>query len=149
MNDQPTQNLPQKQDSPQSLDPDQDLPNPTKIKVLSIAKKIVAIGLILFSLYHIYEAAKELLFVLPKISFIGNQKQVEALYVELIKKAIILSTGLFFDSFYGFALLVKPGAATKIIHIVFGVILFFISNFLFNLASIDQLLKNTQFFPLT
>ena len=134
---------------PQSLDANQDPLNPTKIKTLNIAKKIVAVSLIFFSLYHVSEAAREILFVLPKISFVGSKSQVDALYVELVKKAIIISSSLFFDSFYGFALLVKPGGATKIIHIVFGVLLFFISNFLFNLASIDQLLKNIQFLPLT
>ena len=127
----------------------ENLPINPNLKYIIVAKKIVALSLIIFPLYHIYQSTIDLIFVFPKLSIIGDKQTVENIYIDLIKKAILISTGLFFDTFYGIRLLAKPGGATKIIHIVFGVILFIVSNFLFKLAAIDQVLSHIQFLPLT
>ena len=60
MNDQPITNTTQNLDPNQGPGSNQNLLNPKKIKTLTIAKKIVAFGLIFFSLYHVYETAKEI-----------------------------------------------------------------------------------------
>ena len=119
-----------------------------KTRFLYLSKKIVALALILTPLYHIYDAARDMLIVFPQISFVGNPTHAQTLYVSLIKKAIVISFSLFFDSFYGFVLLVKPKAATKFIHIIFGVFIFILSQIVFRLAAIDQILSQIQFFPL-
>jgi len=119
-----------------------------KTRLIYLSKKIVAIALIITPIYHIYDAVRDMLVVFPQISFVGNLTQSQALYVSLIKKAVIISFGLFFDSFYGFILLVKPKASTKLIHILFGVFLFILSQIVFRLAAIDQILSQIQFYPL-
>jgi len=120
-----------------------------KEKLLFFSKKVVALGLIFFSLYGVYIAVKEIIFVLPQISFMGNLINAQKLYMDLLKKAIIISSHLFLDSFYGFSLLIKPMAATKIIHIVLGAIIFIISVILFKTTAIDSVLNQLPVLPIT
>ncbi|MFC1627473.1 hypothetical protein ACFL18_02900 [Patescibacteria group bacterium] len=119
------------------------------INILKFLKKAVALSLIGLSLFHIYQSIKDILFVLPQIEFVTNPETSKNLYVSLIKKAILISTSLFIDTFYGFALLVKPTGATRTIHIVLGIILFILSNIIFQISAIDQILANIDLFPLT
>ncbi len=122
--------------------------NPNRAKLIIWVKKIIALGLIIYPLYYLYLSTIDLIFVFPKISYLDNATG-ESLYLNLIKRAVIISTGLFFNTLYGFSLLIKPGSSTKIAHLVFGVILFLISHFLFESQAINQLIKSLEFFPLT
>lgn len=131
-------------EQPVISDPDQ-----AKLALKKTFKKIVALSLLISPLVHIYLSARDMLVIFPQISFIGDPKAADQLYLELLKKAVTISFGLFIDTFYGFALLVKPIAATKTIHIILGIILFIISNFIFRLTAIDQLLQHLEFLPLT
>lgn len=124
-------------------------PDQAKLKLKKTIKKIVALSLIISPLFHIYSSVKDILFVFPQISFVGDPQTINQLYTELLKKAITISASLFFNTIYGFSLLFKPIPATKTIHIVLGIILFIVSNFVFRSAAIDQLLNNLQFLPLT
>jgi len=148
-------NIPQPQITPAQTTPTLEIEtqdpttNLTKVKTIKIAKKIVALSLIASSLYHVYIAVNEILFVFPQISFIGDANTANDLYIELVKKAIILTFGLFTEGFYGVSLLVKANVNTKIIHIVLGILLFIISNVIFKLAAINQLLEGLQFLPIT
>jgi len=120
-----------------------------KTKLLFISKKAVALSLIFFSLYGVYFSVKEILFVIPQISFIGNLINAEKLYMDLLKKAIIVSSHLFLDSIYGFSLLIKPMATTKIIHIAVGALIFIISFILFKTTAIDSILHQLPVLPIT
>ena len=126
-----------------------EAPNFKVLKLIKISKKIVAFSLIGSSFYHIYISINEVLFVFPQISFVGDTQAANDLYIELIKKAIILSFGLITQGFYGVTLLIKANVNTKIIHIVLGVILFIISNIILRLTAINQLLEGLQFLPIT
>jgi len=119
------------------------------LKLIKISKKIVALSLIGSSFYHIYISINEVLFIFPQISFVGNTQAANDLYVELIKKAIILSFGLITQGFYGVSLLIKANVNTKIIHIILGIVLFIISNVILRLTAINQLLEGLQFLPIT
>jgi len=120
-----------------------------KLKLKKAFKKIIAVSLIISPLIHTYLSIKDILFVLPKISFVSDPQASNQLYTELLKKAITLSFNLIFNTLYGFSLLIKPMPATKTIHLVLGIILFIISNVIFRLAAIDQLLNQLPFLPLT
>ena len=120
-----------------------------KLKLKKAFKKIIALSLIISPLIHTYLSIKDILFVLPKISFVSDPQASNQLYTELLKKAITLSFNLIFNTLYGFSLLIKPMPATKTIHLVLGIILFIISNVIFRLAAIDQLLNQLPFLPLT
>jgi len=120
-----------------------------KTKILFISKKAVALSLILFSLYGLYVSIKEILFVLPQISFMGDLIDAEKLYIALLKKAIIVSSHLFIDSIYGFSLLIKPMAATKNIHIILGIVILIISFTLFKTTAIDSVLNQLPILPIT
>jgi hypothetical protein len=132
-----------------TVQPTISTPDQTKLKLKKTIKKIVALSLIISPLVHIYLSAKDVLFILPQISFVGDPQTINQLYTELLKKAITISVNLFLNTIYGFTLLVKPLPATKTIHIVLGIILFIVSNFVFRLAAIDQLLQQLEFLPLT
>lgn len=116
---------------------------------LKILQRFVAIGLILTPLYHTGVAISEIFTFQKQLVFIENVATLDALKIELLKKAIAISFGLFFDSFYGFALLIKPITHTRAFHIITGIFLFILSNIVFHLSSIDNILKNIQFLPLT
>jgi len=120
-----------------------------KEKLLFFSKKVVALGLIFFSLYGVYNAVKEIIFVLPQISFMGSLINAEKLYMDLLKKAIIISSHLFVDSLYGFSLLIKPLATTKIIHIALGALILIISFILFKTTAIDSVLYQLPILPIT
>lgn len=124
-------------------------PNLKILKLIKISKKIVALSLIGSSFYHIYISINEVLFIFPQISFVGDTQAANDLYVELIKKAIILSFGLITQGFYGVSLLIKANVNTKIIHIILGIVLFIISNVILRLTAINQLLEGLQFLPIT
>jgi len=109
-------------------------------------KKTVALSLILSSLTKTYLSVSDILFIYPKLILVENPNN---LYVELLKKAIFISSSLFIESIYGFALLVKPMVATKRIHIIFGVFLFILSILFFKLQALDSLIENWLFFPIT
>ena len=120
-----------------------------KEKLLFISKKVVALGLIFFSLYGVYIAVKEIIFVLPQISFMGSLVNAEKLYMDLLKKAIIISSHLFLDSLYGFSLLIKPLATTKTVHVILGIVIFTISIILFKTTAIDSVLHQLPILPIT
>lgn len=112
-------------------------------------KKIVSLALIIVSVWQIITSSQDILFILPKISFLNPLTTTQNLYLNLIKKAIIISTGLLVDSFYGFALFIKPMAATKNLHLVFGILILIFSLFLFHSAAIDQILLHFPLLPFT
>lgn len=116
------------------------------VKLLKLSKKIIALSLITSSLVKIYLSLNDILFIYPKLNLIANGDQI---FVELIKKAIYISTSLFIDTFYGFALLVKPIARTKHIHLIIGALLLIFSFLFFRLHTFDNLIKNWLFFPIT
>jgi len=120
-----------------------------KLKLKKTLKKIIALSLIISPLIHTYLSIKDVFFVLPKISFVGDPQASNQLYAELLKKATTISLNLILNSLYGFSLLVKPIPATKAIHLILGVVLFIISNFVFQLTAIDQLFNQLPFLPLT
>lgn len=116
------------------------------IKLLKLLKKTIALSLIASSLVKTYLSLNDVLFIYPKLSLISNGDQV---FVELIKKAIYISTSLFIDTLYGFALLVKPIARTKQVHIYLGIFLLLFSLLFFRLHAFDNIIKNWLFFPLS
>jgi len=118
-------------------------------KLIISLKKIVALLLLIYPLFLIYQSVQDILFVLPQLQFLSTGPQHQNLYLELVKKAILISISLFFDTFYGFTLLLKPSGATKIIHIIMGVILFIFSHLLFRLAAIDLIISQLEFLPIT
>lgn len=111
-------------------------------------KKIVAVVLIIVPFYNVYNAIRDILVVFPQLSQTNHLYQDQSLYISLIKKAIIISSSLFIDSFYGFVLLVKPKASTKLIHIIFGLLILILSQVIFRLNAIDQILSQIHIFPL-
>ena len=126
-----------------------ETPNLKLLKLIKISKKVVALSLIGSSFYHIYISINEVFFIFPQISFVGDTQAANDLYIELIKKAIILSFGLITQGFYGVSLLIKTNVNTKIIHIILGIILFIISNVILRLTAINQLSEGLQFLPVT
>ena len=120
-----------------------------KLKAKKAFKKIIALSLIISPLIHTYLSIKDILFVLPKISFVDDPQTSNQLYTDLLKKAATISLNLIFNTLYGFSLLIKPILATTTIHLIIGVILFIISNFLFRLTAIDKLFQQLPFLPLT
>ncbi|MEA3355057.1 MAG: hypothetical protein U9Q63_01055 [Patescibacteria group bacterium] len=111
-----------------------------------ILKKTVALSLITSSLVKTYLSILDILFIYPKLILVQNSNQ---LYLELFKKAIIISSGLFIESIYGFSLLIKPKETTKFIHILFGIVLFMFSILFYKLSTFDQLIQNWLFSPIT
>ena len=120
-----------------------------KLQTKKAFKRIIALSLIISPLIHTYLSIKDILFVLPKISFVGDPQTSNQLYAELLKKAVTISFNLIFNTIYGFSLLIKPILSTTAIHLIIGVILFIISNFLFQLTAIDKLFQQLPFLPLT
>lgn len=116
------------------------------INIKFIAKKAVALGLIISSLIKISFSISDTLFIYPKLILAPNP---DYLYLELIKKAIILSTALFINSAYGFSLLIKPIQNTKFIHIILGLALFIFSFTFYKLTAFDQLLNGLLFSPIS
>lgn len=114
-----------------------------------VTKKTVALALIITPLIHTCLAVKDILFLLPKISFVGDPASAQALYQSMLKKAIIISSGLLVDSVVGFSLLIKPMADTKLIHIVLGILVFIFSIFVFKASSFNQLFLQLPLTPLT
>lgn len=112
----------------------------------TLIKKTVALSLIISSLIKTYISITDIVFIYPKLILIENSNH---LYIELLKKAIFISSSLFVESIYGFALLVKPMAITKRIHIFFGIALFIFSILFFKLQAFDSLIQKWLFFPIT
>jgi len=112
-------------------------------------KKTVALALIITPLFHTYLAIKDIIFILPKISFIGSFASTQTIYQAMLKKAIVISASLLIESFYGFSLLIKPLSATRYIHIILGILLFIISVFVFRISSISHLFPQLPLIPLT
>lgn len=110
--------------------------------------KLIAIFLVLSPLYQTYAAFNDITKILPTFQFIDPQTA-NSLKTILIKKAIIISTGLFIDSFYGFTLLIKPFNTIKTIHIVLGIIVGITSQILYHTAALDQVINQINFLPIT
>jgi|GEM_PF-5381899 hypothetical protein len=119
-----------------------------KDQLIYQAKKIVAIALILVPIYNIYDAVRDMLIVFPQLAMNEHLSQDQTLYVSLLKKAIVISSSLVFDSFYGFVLLVKPKASTKLIHVLLGLLILIVSQVIFRLNAIDKILSQIHLFPL-
>ncbi|MBU1084972.1 hypothetical protein KKB06_01335 [Patescibacteria group bacterium] len=111
-----------------------------------IIKKTVALGLISSSLVRTYLSITDVIFIYPKLILLQNPND---LYLELFKKAIVISSSLFIESIYGFALLIKPTETTKLTHIIFGIALFIFSILLYRLSTLDQIFQNWLFFSIT
>jgi hypothetical protein len=114
-----------------------------------IAKKVVALTLIINAMILLVSSIQETFWILSSIQSIDNSSVALQLHQELFKKAIILSSSLLIDSFYGFSLLIKPANATKIIHIILGIAIFVASKFVFQLTAVDQLLNDVRTLLLT
>ena len=109
-------------------------------------KKLVALSLIISSIIRTYLSLTDILFIYPKLILVQNPNE---LYIELFKKGIIVSSSLLIDSIYGFSLLVKPIKATRLIHIIFGIILFVFSTLFYQLSTFDTIVQQWLFFPIT
>jgi len=107
-----------------------------------LAKKTISLSLIILTLIQTYITVKEIIFVFPQISFFGDLATAQSLYFTLLKKALVISLGLFIDFFYGMTLFIKPIATTKLIHIIIGIFIFIFSFITFHTSTIDLLLKN-------
>jgi hypothetical protein len=114
-----------------------------------LAKKIVAFLLIASLVFNTLDSLRDIISVLPKIAYMGSPTTAQKLYLDLFKRAVIISSGLFIDGLYGFSLLIKPAAATKYIHIFFGVLIFLASTFLFRTLNLNLIIQNLPLFPLT
>ena len=92
-----------------------------------ILTKITSIAMVLFSLYQIFLSMNAIFFIYPNLQPQGY----EALVVQegLIEKAIILYISMITNGIYGTILLFKPEEEVKFIHIIFGIIIFFVSLF--------------------
>lgn len=119
------------------------------MSVKFIAKKAVALTLIVNALFTLVDAVQETFSILSSIQSISNSAVAAQLHQQLFKKAVILSSSLLIDSFYGFSLLIKPANATKIIHIILGIAIFIASKFVFQLTAVDQLLNDVRTLLLT
>lgn len=106
------------------------------------AKKTISLSLIILTLIQTYISIKDVIFVFPQISFFGDLATAQSLYLALLKKALVISLGLFINFFYGMALFIKPIAATKHIHLIIGIIIFIFSWIIFHTSAIDSLLTN-------
>ena len=118
------------------------------IKFKHTSARILAIGLILNSLYNVIISFQDITKLIPNLQFI-NPTSVKTIEQNLIKKAVIISLGLFTDSLYGFSLLIKPSHTIKIIHLIVGILIFIISIFIFKSAAFDQLINQLHFLPIT
>ena len=112
-------------------------------------KKIVALSLVISPLIQTYLSLNQLLFVLPKISFVGDPVLAQSLYIQLSKQAIIISLTLFTSSIYGFSLLLRPVATTKYFNIGLGIILFILSVIISRTSAINLILNKFPFVPIT
>ncbi|AKM79193.1 MAG: hypothetical protein UX85_C0003G0010 [Candidatus Beckwithbacteria bacterium GW2011_GWB1_47_15] len=113
------------------------------------AKKLIAVSLIVSPLVQIYLSFRDILFVLPKIQTLVSPANTQVIYIDLFNKAIIISTGLFIDSFYGFSLLLKPLEATRYLHLVFGVLLLAASILIYRSTVLTDVLSHLYYLPLT
>ena len=113
-----------------------------------ISKKIVALSLIISPMVQTYISLNQVLFVLPKISFVGDPVFARSIYNQLLQKAVVISLGLFANSFYGFSLLIKPLASTKYIHILLGIAIFVLSTIVFRISAINQIINQLHFLPI-
>ncbi|MBU2051722.1 hypothetical protein KKH13_00770, partial [Patescibacteria group bacterium] len=94
------------------------------------AQRFLALSLIATSVYQTIAAYHYLNRILPLLQTV-NTSQLADLKTSLIKQAVVVSSGLFIDSFYGFALLIKPSHTVSVVHFILGVLLFIFSNLLF------------------
>ncbi len=127
-------------DTPPVLTPE---PKYSQTKIIFIAKKVIALTLILNALYSLSIAIKDIFNIQGQLEFF-NPSATEVLKQKLFKKAIIISSSLFIDTFYGFSLLIKPTHVTKVIHVILGILLLILSKVIFNLTAVDQLLNEVS-----
>ena len=90
--------------------------------------KITSVLLIVFSLYQTLLSLNSIFFIYPRLNSNGDQ---ELLLLEqgLVEKAIIIYLSMLATGIYGFVLLFKPQNQVKILHIVFGLLIFGASLF--------------------
>jgi hypothetical protein len=84
--------------------------------------KVVSLALIVSGLYQIILSLNAIFFIYPNLHPQGQ----EALIFQegLVEKALILYASIITTGIYGTILLFKPEEEVKIIHIVFGILIF-------------------------
>ncbi len=89
--------------------------------------KITSVGLIISGLYQILLSIHATFFIYPNLQPLGQETFL--IQEGLVEKALLLYASMMTSGIYGTALLFKPKEKVKILHIIFGVLLFFGSIF--------------------
>jgi hypothetical protein len=122
--------------------------NINQLTVLHL-RKLVGVVLLILPFYQLFVSLQDIFVVLPKLNLIDNLSVIQSIRLDLLKKAIVISTGLLFDSAYGLHLLLKPNSGNHWLSVFLGIGLLFVSRFLFQWSAIDQLILQFNFLPLT